>query len=111
MSTVEYEKKDHHSFAKEDQQLENIKYTNPKSEHQPFGLRVDDEVAKYLDASVVIGEEENKRVLRLVSANEEGERTRRNPSSLLLTSLSPLLAAQSKSPFHHGHDLLLSDSR
>jgi len=65
MSTMDYEKKDH----REEQQLENVMSndTDLKHQHQPLG-GVDDEVAKYINSGVVIGEAENKRVLKLVSS-------------------------------------------
>lgn len=110
MSTMDYEKKDH----REEQQLENVMSndTDLKHQHQPLG-GVDDEVAKYINSGVVIGEAENKRVLKLVSSacpehlggtRRAGHRTRAEPL------FSPLPSAQSTSSPHHGHHLLLPNS-
>ncbi|KAL7414359.1 MFS transporter [Mrakia frigida] len=60
---MDYEKKDNNG-----QHLENVmsNETDLKQQHQPLGS-VDDEVAKYINSGVVIGEAENKRVLRLLN--------------------------------------------
>lgn len=63
---MDYEKKDNNG-----EHLENVmsNETALKQQHQPLGS-VDDEVAKYINSGVVIGEAENKRVLSLVSLSK-----------------------------------------